>query len=302
MPFLRTLLVLFFLIFGMMTPAPLSASVPDSATATVVNPETDDSRTALALELYRLSRLDAFTRNTTANIQEILLDLTADQEDEAFRAIILDAFQPELMESVLLNSLSRSIQQPAASEAIAHLEQVEIRSLTALLYDNETDFNEPETADAVGNFLLETEIQPAAFENRIRLVSEILRVSQTARITVQSIEDFLTIIIFALNQANREEEQLSDRELNELIVALRLNFRQLFDNVLLSVSLFATRDTDEQILEQHLMFLKSESGAWFIRSYNRAVLNAFGEISEQVAAGLARLAIERAEESDAFED
>ncbi|MCH8487196.1 MAG: hypothetical protein LAT75_10025 [Candidatus Cyclonatronum sp.] len=293
----------FLFILGVMffQPGPaLPAGLTPLSAEPFVNQDAD--RTALARELYELARLDAFTRNTTSNIQEIILDLTSDQQDESFSAIILDAFNYELMESVMLRSLSRSIREQQAADAAAHLQLPEIRELTRLLYDNSTDFSDPETEADFQTYLLEAELNPEAFTERIRLLSEILRVSQTARITVQSIEDFLTIIIFALNQTNSEEEQLNDRQLNDLIISLRSNFRQLFDNVLLYVALYATRYTDEAILEQHLHFLQSESGGWFIRAYNNAVLNGFGEVSEKVAAGLAARAIQQAQDSDAFDD
>lgn len=296
-----------FLFWGMMTsgasahPSTASESSHGFSSAGFVQ---DDSRLEQAQELFRLSRLDAFTRNTTSNIQEILLDLTSQQDDESFLEIIIRAFQQDLLETVLLRSLTRNIREPAASETIAHLSQTDIGVLMALLYDNSTDFDDPETAEAFEAYLLEADLRPEAFENRIALLSEILRISQTARITVQSLEDVLTIVIFALNQSNPDEQRLSDREVNDLIISLRLNFRQLFDNVLLSVAFFATREVSEDVLEKHLSFLSSDSGGWFIRTYNNAVLNGFGEISEQVAAGLAKWAIEQAEEvdDDDFED
>lgn len=262
----------------------------------------DDARQTQAEELYRLAHLDAFTRNTTSNIQEILLDLTSQQQDESFQEVIIQAFQQAHLERVLLRSLVRNMCEPAASETIAHLEQADIRILMEKLYDNSTDFDDPDTAEAFEAFLLEAEIRPDDYENRIALLSDILRLSQTARITVQSIEDFLTIVIFALNQSNPGEQQLSDREVNELIIALRTNFRQLFDNVLLSIAFFATRELPEAVLEKHLSFLSSDSGGWFIRTYNNAVLNGFGEISEQVAAGLAKWAIDQTADTDDFED
>ncbi|AXJ02394.1 hypothetical protein CYPRO_3160 [Cyclonatronum proteinivorum] len=304
--FFRSCAALTLLLFGGMITFPGYTKAADGLHAASFNSNSfgsaDDIRRATATRLFELSRLDAFTRNNTSSIQEILTDLIADQQDETFRDVIFDAFRQEILEEVLKQSLTRSLREPAATETIAHLREPEIQALMQQLHDNDTDFSDPDTAEAFEAYLLETELHPEKFETRISLLSEILRVSQTARLTVQTLEDFLTIIIFALNQANPEEQRLSDREVNELIVSLRSNFRQLFDNVLLSVALFATRDTDEEVLGRHLRFLTSGSGSWYIRTYNSAVLNGFGEISEQVAAGLAAWAIEQAEEPDALED
>jgi len=249
-------------------------------------------------QLYELGFLKAFLTNTSESIQEIITELTEEQQDPIFERIILEAFVPAEMETVILSSLRRSYRTEHAEQSISHLQQPDIAALMGQLYNNQTDFDDEKTIALFEDFINRIESSSAGYEERISIVSDIINRSQTTRLTVQTLEDFLTIIIFTLNQTNDEDERLTDRQVNELIISLRTNFRQLFDNVMLYVTLYSTQDIDQQVLARHAEYLGTESGRWFIRTYNNAVLNSFGEVSEKVASSLADWALSQSEDNE----
>lgn len=279
----------------------IAISLPYQAVS-LQNNLTDDQREQRILQFYELGLLGAFTTNTSESIQEIISDLTEEQDDAIFETIILEAFRETRMEVVILSSIRRSFRNNDlnALNAMTHLMDEGIQQLMGKLYNNQTDFDDPEIVDQFEDYISRIEVNPAPYQQRIDLVSSILKRSQTTRLTVQTLEDFLTIIVFTLNQTNPEDERLTDRQVNDLIISLRSNFRQLFDNIMLYVSLYSTRDFGLELLQQHADFLATDAGRWFIRTYNNAVLNSFGEVSENVATNLAEwvLAQSVAEEVD----
>jgi hypothetical protein len=275
----------------------LLAAAPVSIAQTGGNHDRDEH----VKQLYELGFLHAFTENTGESIQEIISNLTEEQEDDFFDTVVINAFDRKLMESVIKASLRRSYREAEATEAISHLSRPEFSVLMKQLYDSDTDLDDPEQREAFEDFINELEFTASAYENRIDLLGEILRASQKTRLTVQTLEDFLSIIIFTINQTSPEDERLTDRQVNDLVISLRNNFRQFFDNLLLYIALYTTLTIDEEVLQQHADFLKSVSGRWFIRTYNNAVLNSFGEISEKTASNLAEWALSRSAENQRSE-
>lgn len=287
------------IIFGMMTVPPHQASGFQSAG----NDSESDKR---VLQFYEFGFLSAFTTNTSQSIQEIVTDLTEEQDDAIFETIILDSFEQADMKEVILSSIRRSLRSSDenAEQALAHIALPEIQELMTRLYDNQTNFDDPDVIEQFEDYISRVEVNSDPHQQRIGLVSDIINRSQTTRITVQTLEDFLTIIVFTLNQTNPEDEQLSDRQVNDLIISLRANFRQLFDNIMLYVTLYSTRDFEIEILERHAVFLTTDAGRWFVRTYNNAILNSFGEVSEHLASNLADWALAQSadEENETNED
>ncbi|MCH8558357.1 MAG: hypothetical protein LAT84_11055 [Balneolia bacterium] len=281
----------------------IAISIPHPA-ASLQNSDADEQREQRILQFYELGLLSAFTANTSESIQEIVSDLTEEQDDAIFDTIILEAFREAQMEDVILNSIRRSFRNndSNAESAISHLMNEDIQRLMGKLYNNQTDFDDPEVVDQFEDYISRVEVNPEPYQQRIDLVGDIINRSQTTRLTVQTLEDFLTIIIFTLNQTNPEDERLTDRQVNDLIISLRTNFRQLFDNIMLYVSLYSTRDFELELLEKHADFLATDAGRWFIRTYNNAVLNSFGEVSEHVASNLAEWALAQSAAEEQNED
>ncbi len=256
----------------------------------------DNERMRHVEQLYTLGFLEAFTINTGESIQELITELTADQNEPVYGRIVLDAFDREDMQVIIKQSLRRSYQEEHARASITHLSKPDIASLMKKLYDSDTDFDDEELLSDFQDFALEVETNPEAWEERIDIIASILNRSQTTRITVQTLEDFLTIVVFAINQTNDEDDRLTDREVNELIISLRNNFRQFFDNMMLFITLYSTREAEIEVLQKHADFLETAHGRWYIRAYNSAVLNSFGEISEKVAVDLADWALSQEEQ------
>ncbi len=256
----------------------------------------DDTRAAHIDQLYTLAFLEAFTENTGETIQELITELTADQEEPIYSTIVLDAFNRADMETIIKRSLRRSYSETYAGAAIEHLSRPEIAALMQNLYDSDTDLSDDALREDFQAFAEDVEDNPDVYTERVEVVGTIINRAQTTRISVQTMEDFMTIIVFAINQTNEEDDRLTDREVNDLIIALRGNFREFFDNMLLFITLYSTRDTDMEVLRDHAAFLESDEGRWYIRAYNNAILNSFGEISERVAVELAEWALSREEQ------
>ncbi|MCH8568545.1 MAG: hypothetical protein LAT67_09790 [Balneolales bacterium] len=245
--------------------------------------------------LYELGFFSAFAENAVSTIQDIVLDLTSDQNDEIFSSLILDAFEKEAFASIIRESLRRNILSDHAQRSIEHLSEPDVARLMSNLYNTPVDFDDPDTARDFELFVTEIEAGTTNVTERAEVISEILRRSQSVRITVQTLEDVLTILVFTLNQLNPEDQQISDREVNSLIISLRNNFRQLFDNIMLYITLYSTKDTEIDTLRKHQAFLESHAGVWYVRTYNNAILNGFGEVSEKVGQSLAAWLLENSE-------
>lgn len=283
--------------FFLVVLAGLMASFTDSLNAQ----EQEQSQLSQhAADLYELGYFEEYAVNMSRSIRDIVLQLTEEQEDTTFAEIIADNFEPASVQQAMRRSLARNYRNEPGAESIGHLNQPHIQVLMGHLYASEVDLEEAETRASFEAYAArmeraaeteDPETEPA--RQRIALVAEILQATRRIPLTVQGLEEMLAIVIFAINQSKPSAEQLSDEELNDLLLSLRANFRAFFEDILLYVSLFSTRNQSLGSLQEHLDFLRSESGQWFVRTYNNAILDSFNERGDAVSEALAQWAVTR---------
>lgn len=249
--------------------------------------------------VYELGYFKEYSINSARTVQDIIFQLTEEQQDTAFAGIIADHFKAELMQEAMLGSLRRSYRAGPARKSIAHLQQPSIQALMQQLYASRVNLEDAETQQEFERYAARMEriaeeapdSENEAGQQRISLVAEIVQETRQLALTVQGLEEMLAIVVFAVNQSKAAEERLSDRELNDLLLTLRANFRAFFEDMMLYINLFALKDQPTDSLQQHLEFLRSDSGKWFVRSYNNAVLDSYDELGKAISEALAQWAI-----------
>ena len=253
-----------------------------------------------AADIYELGYFEEYAINMSQSIRDVVLQLVEEQEDTAFAEIIIENFEPASVQQAMRKSLARNYQAGPGAQSIAHLNQPHIQVLMSRLYASEVDLEDTETRRNFETYAARmeraTETEDAETESarqRIALVAEILQATRRIPLIVQALEEMLAIVMFAINQSKPSEEQLSDEELNNLLLTLRGNFRAFFEDILLYVSLFSTRSESLESLQVHLDFLRTESGQWFVRTYNNAILDSFDERGDAVSEALAQWAVDR---------
>lgn len=263
--------------------------------------QTAEAETSKAFEtLYELGYFEEYAENTSQSIKDIVVQLTEQQQDAVFVDIIAENFEVEAIRRAMRKSIERSYQEAHGQQSAAHLRKPEIRKLMRQLYASEVDLEDAETKAAFEAYSLRLDrisegraAEEDATRERIALMADILNITRRVQLMVQGVEEMLAVVIFAINQSRPVDEQLGDQELNNLLLTLRANFRAFFEDIMLYVSLYSTRELSIESLKTHLEFLRSDSGQWFVRTYNNAVLDSFSELGDQVSEALARWAIDR---------
>jgi hypothetical protein len=288
----RSLIMLMLLLLSFLPQAPLAAV--SGADSTKVAQATQ--------QIYELGLLPEYAQNTSESMQDIIAQLTENRSGDAYAQIVLENFSADVLQAALRQSLERNYDAGHASRSIAHLRQPSVRQLMQRLYDNDVNLQDEAIQSDFEQFVRQADRavdqeSPAASEmqQRIRLMADILNASRKIRLTVQSLEEMLAVVVFAVNKTLPSEEQLSDEALNELLLTLRENFQAFFEDTMLYTSLYAARAISVETMQRHYDFLTSESGRWFIRSYNNAVLDGFSMVGEDIAEALARQAVENAQ-------
>lgn len=291
-----------FIIRSLVILTPLMLNFISQASLAAVS-DADSTDVAQATQqIYELGLLPEYAQNTSESMQDIVAQLTENRSGDAYAQIVLENFSADVLQTALRQSLERNYDTGHASRSIAHLRQPAIRQLMQRLYDNDVDLQDEAIQSDFERFVRQADRavdqeSPAATEmqQRIRLMADIINASRKVRLTVQSLEEMLAVVVFAVNKTLPTEEQLSDEALNELLLTLRENFQAFFEDTMLYTSLYAAREITVETMQQHYEFLRSESGRWFIRSYNNAVLDGFSMVGEDIAEALARQAVENAQ-------
>lgn len=268
--------------------------------------DADSAEVAQATQqIYELGLLPEYAQNTSESVQDIIAQLTENRSGDAYAEIVLEHFSPDVLQTALRRSLERNYDARHASESITHLAKPATQQLMQRLYDNDVDLQDEAIQSDFERFIRQADRSvdqesPAAKEmqQRIRLMADILNASRKIRLTVQSLEEMLAVVMFAVNKTLPSDEQLSDEALNELLLTLRENFQAFFEDTMLYTSLYAAREIPAEAMQQHYEFLISESGRWFVRSYNNAVLDGFSMVGEDIAEALARQAVENAQDAE----
>jgi len=245
-----------------------------------------DTRESTLNSLYELGILTERFSNSGVMIHDLVAQLTDASENRAIAGVLSDLFDEAPLERWAKESISRNFRMDEASQLLRYAQENDLHAFMHLIYAGNIDFDDENMQDALQRFLIQLDDDPLG-EDRFQLITGIIQKTRMLQIQVQMIEDVITTVIFALNVSLAEEERLSDREVNELVVTLRLNFRELFNNVLPLTLLFATRDIPLETLEKHSTFFDSDSGRWFIRTINTAALDSFGEFTQVASAEIA---------------
>lgn len=245
-----------------------------------------DTRESTLNSLYELGILSERFSNSGVMIHDLVAQLTDASGNRAIAGVLSVLFDEAPLERWAKESISRNFRMDEASQLLQYAQENDLHAFMHLIYAGNIDFDDEDMQDALQRFLIQLDDDPLG-EARFQLITGIIQKTRMLQIQVQMIEDVVTTVIFALNVSLAEEERLSDREVNDLVVTLRLNFRELFNNVLPLTLLFVTKDIPLETLEKHSTFFDSVSGRWFIRTINTAALDSFGEFTQVASAEIA---------------
>ena len=248
--------------------------------------------------LYQLGYFEEYARNTSESIQGIVAQLTEAQHGQAVREIISRHFAPEAIEKTIKQSLKRNYSAAHAQKSIEHLQQPAMQALLKQLYASDVDLEDAEDRERFERFAARMDRvaetgRPEEQAGRIQIMAGILQATRQIRLTVQSLEEMLAIVMFAINQSMPVEEQLESEQVNELLLQLRANFQAFFEDMMLYLSLFSTQEQSVEHMQEHQHFLETPAGRWFIRSYNNAILDSFSEQGKAISEALAQWSIDR---------
>lgn len=257
----------------------------------------NSDRTALTDSIFKLGYLDERFSNSGILIKDLIEQLTSDAENRPIAGLLISLFEDAPLETWAKESIYRNLRTQDAETVLNYDKEYNFKAFMNILYAGNINFDDEETQDALQRYLIRLEDDPQA-EDRFEVISAIIQKTRMLQIQVQMIEDVITTVVFGMNIALPEDERLTDREVNDLIITFRLNFRELFNNVLPITLLFTTKDIPLETLLTHSTFLDSASGRWFIRTINTAALDSFGEFTQLASAEIAEWMLVQADKEE----
>ncbi len=227
-------------------------------------------------------------------LEGLLEQLSPDNDSRAIVEVLSAAYDSERMRDVSINYLERVMNEGFANQVLLTLEDENFYQIHKAVFNTDLDLENPEVALDFEAYIESADTLENSAE-RIETIQDIIRQTRVIPTSLQRLEDILTAVMFGINIALPEVEQVPGEEINELIITLRANFRQLYDNVTPAFILYATRDLTLEDLKTYRHFLTTPAGSWYIRVINRASLDSFEAMSEGASRLVAEWAIERAE-------
>jgi hypothetical protein len=266
--------------------APVQAQILTSAT------ESEDK----IAYLVKLAHIEDRFLSSNELIQNLVRQFTEDEVDRSIVDVISSAFDASQMMAWANESFQMKMNQTHSETLLEYDANSDLSTLMQMLYANNLDFENEEMQQQLERFIIGLERNPEG-ELRFDEITRIINTTRIIPISVQMLEDVLSTVIFGLNVSLHEDERLPDTEINDLIVTLRLNFRELYNNVIPLTFAFATRNIPLEKLKAHADFLNSPPGQWFIRTGNSATLDSFGNFAQLTSELIAAWALEQSEEN-----
>ena len=254
----------------------------------------DNEEIQLEAFIYESAYLENQVDEAISVLEGLLEQLSPDNDSRSIVKVLTVAFEHERMRQISTDYISLIMNENFANEIVRFLEDESMYYIHKSVFNANLDLDDPEIVVDFESYIEMTDIQNRSDE-RIDIVQDIIRLTRLIPTSLQRLEDILTAVMFGLNIALPAEEQVSGEELNELIITLRANFRQLYDNITPAFILYATRNADIDDLKTYRHFLNTPAGSWYIRIINRASLNSFDSMSDGASRLVADWAIERAE-------
>lgn len=244
--------------------------------------------------LYEHGKFAERVESTNQLIDDLITEI-GQENVQPVLDVIRETFDPLQMEEWILESLNRNYDEAYVRGVISFSEHVVFSQMLSALYSNQTDFEDAEIEWEFESYFMRAE-EDESIEQRFDLSGEIIRKSRSVTVLVQMVEDVLTTVIFGLNKTLDADEQLTEQQMNDLIITFRANFRQLFNNVLPYTVTFALKDVPFEEIQSFNAFLDEPTGRWFVRSSNAALLDSFGEFVRTSSENIAVWTIGRSED------
>lgn len=244
--------------------------------------------------LYEHGKFAERVESTNQLIDDLITEI-GQENVQPVLDVIRETFDPLQMEEWILESLNRNYDEAYVRGVISFSEHVVFSQMLSALYSNQTDFEDAEIEWEFESYFMRAE-EDESIEQRFDLSGEIIRKSRSVTVLVQMVEDVLTTVIFGLNKTLDADEQLTEQQMNDLIITFRANFRQLFNNVLPYTVTFALKDLPFEEIQSFNAFLDEPAGRWFVRSSNAALLDSFGEFVRTSSENIAVWTIGRSED------
>jgi len=245
-------------------------------------------------QLFELGHLEGRFAGSQLLIQDLVVQLAQTENQRPIIDVLADSFDDQQMRDWAIESLSRNLKTTTADSVLAFSDSTNFNHFIELIYANEVDFDDEDIQSDFEAYIIKLE-NSADSELRFSIIERIMNTTRLIPITVQMLEDVLSVVVFGLNVTLDESERLTNREINELIITLRANFRELFNNVLPVTTLYATRALSIEELESYTRFMESKTGQWFLRTGNTATLDSFGAFAQQTSEYIAKWALEQNE-------
>jgi len=254
-------------------------------------PATD--REANIRQFYEQGKFAERVASTNELIEDLIMQIGQERVQPVLD-VIQQTFDQQQMEAWILESLNRNYDSVFMNEILSFSREDIFPEILSALYSNQTDFEDDETERRFESYFLSAEDDESIAE-RFELSGEIIRKSRSITVLVQMVEDVLSTVIFGLNKTLDTDEQLTEQQMNDLIITFRSNFRQLFNNVLPYTVTFALKNLPIDEIQRFNAFLDEPAGKWFVRSSNTALLDSFGEFVRESSEQIALWAIGKAE-------
>ena len=245
-------------------------------------------------KLFKLAALENKFESSAVMMEGLLSQLADNEKSREIISVIMGSFDAHQMRESAVMSIRRSLNENHAQALFQFDEEQKLAPILKALHGNEVDFQDGEMEEVLFDYLTELEATPEG-EKRIEALRDIIQKTRLVPITVQMYEDIIATVIFGLNVILPEDERLTDRAVNELVITMRVSFRELFNNILPYSVLYATKELTMEQIGEFSAFFGSQAGQWFIRMYNTAILDSYGEFAQAASASIAAWVLERSE-------